>query len=244
MPPQKKKTSQLASKTTATGTPVVPIPVVHAPVVPTPVVSTPVVPTPVAALTAAAPTAAALPIRFRQDDGDEGEFFDLENVLEDEDDDVVSPAPEVRPAAGHSPFQTAMSTTLTDPLATGGQAKPPKSSTDVHFFFRQDPTTHSNICKACEKIHNLDDTYHVATYVHNTSTSTRHTHAFTEHTDIYLEEAERQCWHVLHKLSRLKTFLDEGWTIATMRQRLRDPDCTLDSLGTPPSPDLLPGTSL
>ncbi|KAG2061134.1 hypothetical protein BDR06DRAFT_966908 [Suillus hirtellus] len=169
MPPRKKKTSQLASKTTATGIPVVPIPVVHAPVVPapvvpTPVVSAPVVPAPVAALTAAAPTAAAvnanilrnphrdhqLPIRFQQDDGDEGEFFDLENVLEDEDDDVVSPAPKVRPAAGHSPFQTAMSTTLTDPLATGGQAKPPKSSADVHFFFRQDPTTHSNICKACE----------------------------------------------------------------------------------------------
>lgn len=154
MPPRKKKTSRLASKTTATGTPVVPIPVVHAPVVPAPV----------AALTAAAPTAAAvnanilrnpcsdrqLPIRFRQDDGDEGEFFNLENVSEDEEDDVVSPALEVRPAAGHSLFQTATSTTITDPLATGGQAKPPKSSANVHFFFRQDPTTHSNICKACE----------------------------------------------------------------------------------------------
>jgi hypothetical protein len=145
MPPRKKNTSRLTSKTTTTGTPVVPVPVVPAPV-------------------AAAPTAAAvnanilrnprrnrqLPTRFRQDDGDGGEFFDLENVSEDEEDDTVSPAPEVRPAAVHSPFQTAMSTTMTDPLATGGRAKPPKSSADVHFFFRQDPTTHSNICKACE----------------------------------------------------------------------------------------------
>jgi hypothetical protein len=94
------------------------------------------------------------------------------------------------------------------------------------------------------KIHNLDNTYHVASYVHNTSTLTCRTHAFTENTDIYLEEAEHQCWHVLHKSSQLKTFLDEGWTIATMHQRLRDPDCMLHSLSTPPSPDLLPGTSL
>jgi hypothetical protein len=94
------------------------------------------------------------------------------------------------------------------------------------------------------KIHDLDNTYHVATYVHNTSTSTHRTHAFTEHTDIYLEEAERQRWHVLHNSSRLKTFLDEGWTIAIMRQRLKDLNCTLDSLGTPPSPESLPGTSL
>ncbi|KAG2047265.1 hypothetical protein BDR06DRAFT_976865 [Suillus hirtellus] len=190
MPPRKKKTSQLASKTTTTSTPVVPIPAVHAPVVPAPVVpapvvSTPVVPAPVAALTAAAPTAATVNT----------------NILRN-------------PRRDHQ------------------------------LPIRQDPTTHSNICKACEKIHDLDDTYHVASYVHDTSTSTRRTHAFTEHTDIYLEEAERQRWHVLHKLSQLKTFLDEGWTIATMCQRLRDPDCTLDSLGTPPSPDLLPGTSL
>ncbi|KAG1720923.1 hypothetical protein EDD22DRAFT_854527 [Suillus occidentalis] len=130
MPPRKKNTSQLTSKTTATGTPVVPVPVVPAPAVPAPAVPAPVVPAPVAA----APTAAAvntnilrnprrnrqLLTRFRQDDGDGGEFFDLEDVSEDEEDDAVSPAPEVRPAAVHSPFQTAMSTTITDPLATGG----------------------------------------------------------------------------------------------------------------------------
>jgi hypothetical protein len=81
-------------------------------------------------------------------------------------------------------------------------------------------------------------------YLPSTGTSARRAHAFVDHTDIYLEEAERQHWHVLHKSSRLKTFLDEGWTVATMRQRLKDPAYTLDSLGTPPSPGSLPGTSL
>jgi len=72
-------------------------------------------------------------------------------VSGDEGDEMVNlPAPAVGPAAGHSPLQTAMNTATTDPLATGGQSKPPKSSADIHFFFRQDPTTLSNICKACE----------------------------------------------------------------------------------------------
>lgn len=70
-----------------------------------------------------------------------GEFFDLENVSGDEEDEVVvSPAPIVRPAASHSPLQTAMNTAITtaitDPLATSGWVKPPKSSADIHFFFR------------------------------------------------------------------------------------------------------------
>ncbi|KAG1817371.1 hypothetical protein EV424DRAFT_1347958 [Suillus variegatus] len=68
-------------------------------------------------------------------------------------------------------------------------------------------------------------------------------HAFNEHTNIYLEEAERQHWHV-HTSSCLKTFLDDGWTITTLHQRLKDPAYTLDSLGTPPTPSSLPGTSL
>jgi hypothetical protein len=81
-------------------------------------------------------------------------------------------------------------------------------------------------------------------YLPSTGTSAHRTHAFADHTDTYLEEAERQNWHVLHKSSRLKTFLDEGWTVATMCQRLKDPACTLDSLSTPPSPGPLPRTSL
>src|SRR6267154_559159 len=81
-------------------------------------------------------------------------------------------------------------------------------------------------------------------YLPSTGTSVRRAHAFTDHTNTYLEEAERQHWHVLHKSSHLKTFLDEGWTVATMRQRLKDPAYTLDSLGTPPSPGPLSGTSL
>ena len=81
-------------------------------------------------------------------------------------------------------------------------------------------------------------------YLPSTGTSARRAHAFTNHTDTYLEEAEHQHWHVLHKSSCLKTFLDEGWTVATMRQRLKDPAYMLDSLGTPPSPGPLPGTSL
>ncbi|KAG1811953.1 hypothetical protein EV424DRAFT_1349511 [Suillus variegatus] len=245
MPPQWKNTSQVPARATAAAAIVaLAAPVTLAPVTLTPttlvpdtaaVTSAPTFPAPIA------PTAAAvnanilrnpqrhhqLPLRFRENDAGEGESFHLENISGDEEDEVVnSPVCTVRPAAGHSPLQTVMNTTITDPLATGGRAKPPKTSADIHFFFRQDTTTHSNICKACD-----------------TSTSTRHAHIFNEHIDIYLEEVEHQHWHILHKSLCLKTFIDEGWTIATMRQRLKDPSCTLDSLGTPPSPSL-PGTSL
>ncbi|KAG2047331.1 hypothetical protein BDR06DRAFT_976813 [Suillus hirtellus] len=141
---------------------------------------TPITAAPAPITAAPAPIAAAVNANILH----EGESFHLENVSGDEGDEMVNlPAPAVGPAAGHSPLQTAMNTATTDPLATGGQSKPPKSSADIHFFFRQDPTTLSNICKAC-------------------------------------------------------------WIVVTMRQRLKDPACTLDSLGTPPSPGPLPGTSL
>src|SRR6267154_2120046 len=94
------------------------------------------------------------------------------------------------------------------------------------------------------KIHENNHTHHIMSYLPSTGTSARRAHAFTNHTDTYLEEAEHQHWHVLHKPSRLKTFLDEGWTVATMHHRLKDPAYMLDSLGTPPSPGPLPGTSL
>ncbi|KAG2109724.1 uncharacterized protein F5147DRAFT_773008 [Suillus discolor] len=117
MPPQCKNNSRVAARAigaTPIATPVSPIPV-----------AAPVAPVPVAPTSAVAPVAAAvnatilrnprrhhqLPLRFRQDDGDKGEFFNLENVSGDEEDEVVvSPAPTVRPAASHSPLQTTMNT--------------------------------------------------------------------------------------------------------------------------------------
>ncbi|KAG2068441.1 hypothetical protein BDR04DRAFT_1157831 [Suillus decipiens] len=137
-----------------------------------PAISTavPVAATPTTATPAVAPIAAAvnvtmlqnpprhcqLPVWFR-DNGtgspaaDKGESFYLENISGDEEDEVANPpALTAMPAAVPSPLQTVMNTARTDPLATGGQAKPPKSSADVHCFFRQDPVTQSRICIACK----------------------------------------------------------------------------------------------
>ncbi|KAG2060447.1 hypothetical protein BDR06DRAFT_1002364 [Suillus hirtellus] len=216
------KNAQATARAAVIFSTVVPIP-------PTPVVAAPISHTPVtisiAPTTAPGPTTAAANANILY----EGESFHLENVSVDEGDKIVnSPAPAVRPAVGHSPLQTAMNTTTTNPLATGGQAKSLKSSANIHFFFRQDPITLLNICKACEAIHNLNNTHHVMSYLPSTGTSACCAHAFADHIDIYLEEAEHQHWHVLHKSSCLKTFLER-------------PD---DSLSTPPSPASLPGTSL
>jgi hypothetical protein len=157
MPPRKKN-----ARTTARAAVIVPTVV---PIPPAPAAAATISPTPVTPTATPGPTAAAanvnilrkpqrhhqLPARFRNNDADEGESFHLDNVSGDEGDEIDnSPAPAVRPAAGHSPLQTAMNTATTDHLATGGQAKAPKTSADIHFFFRQDPTTLSNICKACE----------------------------------------------------------------------------------------------
>jgi len=165
MPPRKKN-----ARTTARAAVIVPTVV---PIPPAPAAAVTISPAPVTPTAAPGPTAAAananilhnpqrhrqLPARFRNNDADEGESFHLENISGGEGDKIDnSPAPAVRPAAGHSPLQTAchspmqtaMNTATTDPLATGGRAKAPKTSADIHFFFRQDPTTLSNICKACE----------------------------------------------------------------------------------------------
>lgn len=102
------------------------------------------------------PRCRQLPVRFRDNGSsptaDEGESFHLKNISDDEEDEAANPAAlTVTPVACPSPLQTAMNTTRTDPLATGGWAKPPKSSANVHFFYyRQDPVTQSRICKACE----------------------------------------------------------------------------------------------
>lgn len=154
MPPRRKNASR-APRAAPAPVPAVPT---AAPVAAT--TATPAV-TPIAAAVNATmlqnpPRRRQLPVRFR-DNGtgspaaDEGESFHLENISGDEEDEVANPpALTVTPAAVPSPLQTAMNTARTDPLATGGRAKPPKSSADVHFFFRQDSVTHSRICIACE----------------------------------------------------------------------------------------------
>ena len=157
MPPRQKNTTRVTARVAVAVPTIDPIP--PAPITPIPI-AVPITPTAAPAPITAAVNANILrnpqrhrqrPVRFRENAADEGEFFHLENVSGDEEDEVVNPpAPAVGPAAGHSPLQTAMSTILTDPLATGGRVKLPKSSANVHFFFRQDPITLSNICKACE----------------------------------------------------------------------------------------------
>ncbi|KAG2126860.1 kinase-like domain-containing protein [Suillus bovinus] len=127
---------------------------------PAPITATPLTATPLTATPAVAPIAAAanvsvlqnpprrrqLPVRFRDNGSnptaDKGESFHLENISDDEEDEAANPpALTVTPVVCPSPLQTAMNTARTDPLATGGRAKPPKSSADVHFFYRQDPVT-------------------------------------------------------------------------------------------------------
>ncbi|KAG1779095.1 hypothetical protein EV702DRAFT_1044051 [Suillus placidus] len=175
MPPRRKNASQVAPRAAPAPITAAPAPITATPAPITaaavPAISTaaPVAATPSTATPAVAPIAAAvnaamlqnparrhqLPVRFRDNGSspaaDEGESFHLENISGDEEDEVANPpALTVTPAAGPSPLQTAMNTARTDPLATGGRAKPPRSSADVHFFFRQDPVTQSRICIACE----------------------------------------------------------------------------------------------
>ncbi|KAG2137443.1 uncharacterized protein EDB93DRAFT_1106635 [Suillus bovinus] len=240
MPPRQKNTSWVAPKAA-----------------PAPITATPLTATPAVAPIAAAanvsvlqnpPRRHQLPVRFRDNGSsstaDKGESFHLENISDDEEDKAANPpALTVTPVVCPSPLQTAMNTARTDPLATGGRAKPPKSSADIHFFYRQDPVTQSRICKACKEIHTRDNTHAVVSYLATTGTTGRQTHTFNEHTIIYLEEAECNHWHI-HASSHLKTFLDDGWMIATLHQQLKDPAYTLDSLGTPPSPSSLTSTIL
>jgi hypothetical protein len=61
----------------------------------------------------------------------------------------------VKAPTGPSPLQTAINTvhsTPTEPWATGGYAKKPKSSDDVLFFFREDKAAKHRICMSCEYI--------------------------------------------------------------------------------------------
>ncbi|KAG1719414.1 hypothetical protein EDB19DRAFT_1836741 [Suillus lakei] len=148
MPPRQKNTAQSTARAAVavpTVTPIPPVPVA-APISPTPVAA-PISPTPITAPIAVPITPTATPgpttaaanvnILCNPQRHYEGESFHLENIFGDEGDEMLnSPAPAVRPAADHSPLQTVMNTTTTDRLATGGRAKVPQSSTNIHFFFR------------------------------------------------------------------------------------------------------------
>jgi hypothetical protein len=64
----------------------------------------------------------------------DGEYIDIDNVSEGEEDDL--PAPRVMAPPVPSPMQTATSTiysTQVDPLAMGARAKQPKSTADITY---------------------------------------------------------------------------------------------------------------
>jgi hypothetical protein len=89
----------------------------------------------------------------------------------------------------------------------------------------------------------VDGSHRIASYKHTTGTTAHRNHAFYGHTDLYLREAERLHWPILVK--SLKEQLNEGWTLAAIRERLQDPAYHIDLLGTIPNPSTpLPGTGL
>lgn len=83
------------------------------------------------------------------------------------------------------------------------------------------------------QLHELDPTYKVTTYKTTTSNTGPRHHVYNHHTLIYLEEAGRQGWPI--QIKPLNALLDEGWTVTAIRERLRDPTRTIDSLGDVPS---------
>jgi hypothetical protein len=109
------------------------------------------------------------PLRFRGSSPtvEDSEYIDIDNVTsgpEDDGDDEggatgapiaqqSQPQPDTQHDHGHDQGRacnTATSTMRTDPLATcgSGDQTAPKSSADVHFFFRK--TKQGSICEICE----------------------------------------------------------------------------------------------
>ncbi|KIK35342.1 hypothetical protein CY34DRAFT_96280, partial [Suillus luteus UH-Slu-Lm8-n1] len=174
----------------------------------------------------------------------DGEYIEISNVSGDEEDNL--PAPRVRAPPVLGPLQTATSTvysTQSDPLATGIPGTQPKSTADIRYFFRLDLTTNHKICQACEGLQKADSSHPITLYKHTTSTYAHCNHAFYSHTDLYLQEAESLCWPILVK--SLKRRLNEGWTLAAIRERLQDSTYHIDSLGSiPDQAHLLPGIGL
>ncbi|KAG1779483.1 hypothetical protein EV702DRAFT_1043899 [Suillus placidus] len=194
-----------------------------------------------------------LPLRFRNNNpahtgtsrtAGDGEYIEIGNVSGDEEDNL--PAPGVRAPPVLGPLQTATSTvysTQTDPLATGILGTQPKSMADIHYFFRLDLATNHKTCQACEGLQKADSSHPIASYKHTTGTSAHHNHAFYSHTNLYLQEAKCLCWPILVK--SLKGQLNEGWTLAAIRERLQDSAYHIDSLGSIPNQaHSLPGTGL
>lgn len=90
-----------------------------------------------------------------------------------------------------------------------------------------------------------DPSHLVMSYKHSTGTSARHTHAFYHHSDVFLQEAEHLRWPIF--IQPLNDRLAEGWTLAAIRERLRDPAYHIESLGTIPNQghgNFPPGTTL
>ncbi|KAG2046011.1 hypothetical protein BDR06DRAFT_977789 [Suillus hirtellus] len=129
MSPQWKNTSQLATKATAT-TPIAAsvtpsfigaptstgAPIAIAPIAVAPIAVAPITAAVNANILCNPQRHHQLLLQFRQNDGDEGESFHLENISRDEKDDVInSPASAVRPAEGpYDSFQCLQSLKIHD----------------------------------------------------------------------------------------------------------------------------------
>ncbi|KAG2132119.1 uncharacterized protein EDB93DRAFT_1255305 [Suillus bovinus] len=58
-------------------------------------------------------------------------------------------------------------------------------------------------------------------------------HIYKFHIELYLEESEKQKWPIgIHPVG---TCLSEGWTLTKILERLKNPTCTIEMLGPPPS---------
>ncbi|KAG1726180.1 uncharacterized protein EDB91DRAFT_1086855 [Suillus paluster] len=148
---------------------------------------------------------------------DEGEIFNLDDISDDdEEEEDHPPAPRVMAPTVPSPLQTVINSpypTQTDLLATGGLTRKAKD---------------------CIQLLGVMFAYFVNDYMN----LTQHT---SHHTILYLEEAGCHGWPI--QIKPLNALLEQGWTVTTIHERLRDLSCTMDSLGDVPNhDDVLLGT--
>ncbi|KAG1728224.1 hypothetical protein EDB19DRAFT_1832821 [Suillus lakei] len=101
------------------------------------------------------------------------------------------------------------------------------------FFFRENSVTGKHICVPCEDYNKADPSCPIAVYGSSMSNSPLHSHIYKVHIELYLQESKKQQWPIgIHPVG---TCLNEGWTFAKIRERLKDPTCTTKTLGPPPS---------
>lgn len=83
-------------------------------------------------------------------------------------------------------------------------------------------------------LNKIDSSCPLTIYGPCTSNTPLRSHIYKVHIDLYLQESERQQWPIgIHAVGDC---LNEGWTFAQMQEQLKDPTCSIETLGPPPNP--------